>query len=135
MRAVLLDVIAFSAAVVSASVFRWEANGIIWALWVSSLCVGFTTIFVAIASGVKDSSSGPLAVRLLGGLGVLVFFAFHFGLFHFVHSVFLSAFFPLTDDNALLLNKWLHYRPRYLGRLKASGPQRSGLTPAVPYQR
>ncbi len=99
-RSLLLDVIAFSAAVVSASVFRWEASDIIWALWVSSLCVGFTTIIVAIASGVRDPSLGPLALRLGGGLGVLAFFTFHFGLFHFVHSVFLSAFFPLTDDDA-----------------------------------
>ncbi len=99
-RSLLLDVVAFSVAIVSASVFRWEACDIIWALWVSSLCVGFTTIIVTIASKAKDPSSGPLALRILGGLGILAFFVFHFGMFHFVHSMFLAAFFPLTNDDA-----------------------------------
>ena len=98
-RSLLLDVVAFSAAIAAASILRWEATDIIWGLWVSSLCVGFTTIIVGIASKAKDPSFGPPALRLLGGLGVLAFFTFHFGLFHFVHSIFLNTFFPITDDD------------------------------------
>ncbi|MCK4510221.1 hypothetical protein KAW64_00695 [bacterium] len=101
-RSLLLDVVAFSAAIVAASVFRWEATDIIWGLWVSSLSVGFTTIVVGIASRAKDPSSGPLTERLAGGLGILAFFTFHFGLFHLAHSVFLSTFFPITDDDSFL---------------------------------
>ncbi|MCC6414391.1 MAG: hypothetical protein IT582_00565 [Opitutaceae bacterium] len=33
---------------------------------------------------------------LLGGLFLLAFFTVHFGLFHFVHSVFLNHFFPAS---------------------------------------
>ena len=31
-----------------------------------------------------------------GGVFLLVFFTFHFGMFHLVHSVFLGLFFPLA---------------------------------------
>jgi hypothetical protein len=34
----------------------------------------------------------------VGGLGTLAFFTFHFGMFHFVHSVFLNGFFPLVES-------------------------------------
>jgi hypothetical protein len=34
---------------------------------------------------------------LVGGLFLLAFFTFHFGMFHFVHSVFLNLFFPVFD--------------------------------------
>jgi hypothetical protein len=34
---------------------------------------------------------------LVGGLFLLAFFTVHFGLFHFVHSVFLNLFFPVLE--------------------------------------
>ncbi len=90
---VLLDVVAFSTAIILAGVFRWEATDLIWGLWASSLVIGYATIVATISVGVRDSGL-PLTLALAGGLGLLAFFTFHFGMFHLVHGVFLGAFFP-----------------------------------------
>ena len=37
---------------------------------------------------------------LVGGLFLLAFFTVHFGMFHFVHSIFLNSFFPVVPDQA-----------------------------------
>jgi len=42
---------------------------------------------------------GPAAV-VFGSLFLLAFFTFHFGLFHFVHSVFLKTFLPIEGYDA-----------------------------------
>ncbi|OFV80388.1 MAG: hypothetical protein A2Y78_04695 [Acidobacteria bacterium RBG_13_68_16] len=39
-----------------------------------------------------------LVILLPGGLFMLGFFTFHFGLFHLVHGVFLNGFFPLVRE-------------------------------------
>ena len=36
----------------------------------------------------------------MGGLFMLAFFTVHFGMFHFVHSVFLNSFFPIEPGRA-----------------------------------
>ncbi len=90
---VLLDAIAFSTAIVLAGALRWEATDLIWGLWASSFVVGYATIVSTIAVGVRDSKL-PIALALPGGLGLLAFFTFHFGIFHMVHGAFLAGFFP-----------------------------------------
>jgi len=44
--------------------------------------------------GIAIGALGGGAV-LIGGLFMLAFFTVHFGMFHFVHSMFLAMFFPL----------------------------------------
>jgi hypothetical protein len=88
---------AFLLTVFCAVVFRWEAKDIIWGLWISSLCVGYALIVRVILGGVMARPRElPFAAALFGAGFLLMFFTFHFGMFHFVHSVFLNLFFPLT---------------------------------------
>lgn len=92
----------------------WQTTDLVWSLWLSSLVVGYVlivwTIFgpavffgkAALADRPIKFTGRDLAVGalggsayLIGGLFLLAFFTVHFGGFHFVHSAFLSAFFPL----------------------------------------
>jgi hypothetical protein len=90
--------------------FGWRVRDLVWSLWLSSLVVGYAmivwTIFRPMLAGERAaaaSDSPPLAraamggALLVGGLFLLAFFTVHFGLFHFVHSVFLNLFFPVFD--------------------------------------
>jgi hypothetical protein len=97
-RDLALDLLAFAGTVVWATLFRWEARGIIWGLWVSSLTVGYATIVSTVVRGVRSVLGSYRLVAVLGGLGTLAFFTFHFGMFHFVHGVFLNQFFPLLEE-------------------------------------
>lgn len=108
------DVLAFGAGLALAWQFRWETTDLVWSLWLSSLLVGYAmivwTIFgPAVSVGLKawtgrewlrSAPALPLAVGgvayLVGGLFMLGFFTVHFGMFHFVHSIFLNLFFPVT---------------------------------------
>ncbi len=92
----MYEIGAFVLTVVFALLFRWEARDLIWGLWISSLCVGYAFIVKSIVTAilVRDSKI-PLAAAVGAGVALLVFFTFHFGMFHFVHSVFLNLFFPL----------------------------------------
>ncbi len=107
------DALAFAGGLALAWHFRWETRDLVWSLWLSSLVVGYAMIVwmlirpvVVVGSrawGVRDSLGGEGmgsvllagAAAGLGGLFLLAFFTVHFGGFHFVHSVFLKAFFPL----------------------------------------
>ncbi len=114
------DALAFVAGLGLAWYFQWETRDLVWSLWLSSLLVGYAmivwdifgpgaTIARAVWQGRKDFAAEPKgpaiaggAVLLVGGLFLLAFFTVHFGGFHFVHSVFLSAFFPLVPTK----NSW-----------------------------
>ncbi|MCK4409460.1 MAG: hypothetical protein KAW67_05215 [Candidatus Eisenbacteria sp.] len=97
-RDLALDVFAFAGTVACATIFRWEAQDVIWGLWVSSLTVGYATIVSNVVRGVRDVLRGYKVLAVVGGLGALAFFTVHFGMFHFVHAVFLSGFFPLVES-------------------------------------
>lgn len=71
---------------------EWATRDLVWSLWLSSLTVGYAMIL-----WIVFSRTGRKPVALLGGVALLVFFTFHFGMFHLVHSVFLNLFFPVTD--------------------------------------
>ncbi len=107
--------LAFVAGLALAWLGQWETKDLVWSLWLSSLMVGYAmivwTIFGPALVGSQawgdramsaGSANGPLAVGgaayLVGGLFLLAFFTFHFGMFHFVHSVFLNAFFPVRPE-------------------------------------
>jgi len=97
-RDLALDLFAFAGTVACATIFRWEARDVIWGLWISSLTVGYATIVSNIVRGVRGVLGGYKVLAVFGGLGALAFFTFHFGMFHLVHAVFLSGFFPLAES-------------------------------------
>jgi len=65
--------------------FGWKARDLAWSLWLSSLFLGYLTIVVSLFRDGGIPSS----------LAKLLFFTLHFGLFHFIHSAFLSFLLPL----------------------------------------
>ncbi len=93
-----LDLLAFLATIVCVAVFDWQARDVIWALWTCSLCVGYAFIVTAIGSSVYHAKGAQRLLLAGVGLFLLGFFTFHFGMFHFVHSVFLNQFFPLVGS-------------------------------------
>ena len=97
-RDLALDLFAFAGTVACAMLFRWEARDVIWGLWISSLTVGYATIVSTIVRGVRHVLGGYKALAIVGALGALAFFTVHFGMFHFVHAVFLNGFFPLIEE-------------------------------------
>src|SRR5918999_419180 len=115
------DALAFALGLGAAWIAGWTTTDLVWSLWLSSLVVGYATIVwtiarpgLAIARGawreralVSQAMSqwrGPVLVGagilVVGGLFMLAFFTVHFGGFHYVHSQFLAAFFPLDGGHA-----------------------------------
>jgi hypothetical protein len=107
------DALAFAGGLGLAWFLRWETRDLVWSLWLSSLVVGYAMIVWKIfgpavfvghrawvdRAALAEHPKGPMALGgglyLAGGLFLLAFFTVHFGMFHFVHSVFLQAFFPV----------------------------------------
>ena len=115
------DVLAFALGLGVARFAGWTTTDLVWSLWLSSLVVGYSMIVwmivrpaLAIVRGAaRDTqltaqafAQAPLPVAvgvgLLvgGGLFFLAFFTVHFGGFHYVHSQFLSTFFPIDGTPA-----------------------------------
>jgi hypothetical protein len=115
------DALAFALGLGAAGIAGWTTTDLVWSLWLSSLVVGYAMIVwtiirpaLEIARGasrdyalIKEAtaqSPGPVIAGggiLLGvGLFMLAFFTVHFGGFHYVHSQFLAAFFPLDGGTA-----------------------------------
>ncbi len=109
------DALAFAGGLAVAWYAGWQTTDLVWSLWLSSLLVGYAMIAWSIFGPAvfigseatkdrtvkfngKDIAIGALggAAFLVGGLFLLAFFTFHFGMFHFVHSVFLNGFFPVN---------------------------------------
>lgn len=105
------DAVAFAAGLAVAWWLGWNTTDLVWSLWLSSLVVGYALIVWNVTAPLRETAgnmardrgdlAGPGAkvatLVLLGGgtLFGLAFFTVHFGGFHFVHSVFLSVFFPI----------------------------------------
>lgn len=93
------DVAAFGAGLGLAWYFRWETRDLVWSLWLSSLVVGYSMIlwslFTPAVALAREGHGDKAALAVAGGVVLLAFFTFHFGMFHFVHSVFLNSFFPV----------------------------------------
>jgi hypothetical protein len=112
------DALAFSIGLGLAWYFKWETKDLVWSLWLSSLVIGYAMIvwtifgtgaFVAhkafgdraMLDGVgKGKLAAGGTAMLAGGLFMLAFFTVHFGGFHFVHSAFLNAFFPVNPGRS-----------------------------------
>ncbi len=103
------DLLAFVGGLLLAWFGHWQTKDLVWSLWLSSLLVGYAMIVWDIFGtpvGVLSAASaaGAFPGRMLGGglvfagrLFLLAFFTVHFGMFHFVHSVFLNGFFPVME--------------------------------------
>lgn len=96
-RDLLIDLLAFVAMLICVILLDWKTKDMVWGLWACSLCVGYTYIVVGISASVYHAKGMSRLVVAGGGLLLLGFFTFHFGMFHFVHSVFLNMFFPLVE--------------------------------------
>jgi hypothetical protein len=113
------DALAFAGGLAVAWFAGWKTADLVWSLWLSSLLIGYAMIVWMIInplffgqeqlmSNLMYPEKGPApgaglgfkALTVLGGLFLLAFFTVHFGGFHFVHSVFLSVFFPLNPGDA-----------------------------------
>ncbi len=102
------DALAAAAALALAWLLHWQVRDLVWSLWLSSLLVGYAMIVwrifgpvVAMRSAAAGTpAAAPLALYFVGGLFLLAFFTFHFGMFHFVHSVFVNLFFPVSEGHA-----------------------------------
>lgn len=94
-----LDFGAFALGLALAWWLGWSTTDLVWSLWLSSLVVGYALIVWSIARatlhGLRSGESDGVRASVSGALFLLVFFTFHFGFFHFGHSVFLAHFFPL----------------------------------------
>ncbi len=112
---VWLDAVAFVFGLGLAWWWEWNSTDLVWSLWLSSLVIGYALIVwrlsgpwrelvhgIATDRGNRTRALGAkLLIIGLMGLGTLfgvAFFTVHFGGFHFVHSVFLDAFFPVAGD-------------------------------------
>jgi len=100
----IIDLLAFVATVLCAILLQWRTKDIVWGLWACSLCVGYAYIVVGISASVYHAKDMPRLILAGGGLLLLGFFTFHFGMFHFVHSVFLNMFFPLVEGERTFPN-------------------------------
>jgi hypothetical protein len=115
------DALAFVLGLGVARLAGWTTTDLVWSLWLSSFVVGYSMIVwtvvrpavdiaraarqdPAFTAGVLQQSGGAAAVGasilVVGGLFVLAFFTIHFGGFHYVHSQFLGAFFPIDGSGA-----------------------------------
>lgn len=107
------DALALAGGLALAWWLRWQVRDLVWSLWLSSLLVGYAMIVWMIFSpalvverAAAEDGASPLArttlggAYLFGGLFLLAFFTFHFGMFHFVHSMFLNLFSPVFETQA-----------------------------------
>jgi hypothetical protein len=95
-----LDLLAFAGTVALAIGFRWQARDLIWSLWISSLSFGFVWMLTAYLCALVCVPGKAKLAAAVGGLFLMAFFTFHFGMFHFVHGAFLIEFFPLNPEKS-----------------------------------
>jgi hypothetical protein len=95
----LFDLAAFGLGLGLAGLLGWHAGDLVWSLWLASLVLGYATIVLGIAGSIAAAVAARrhLLLATLSGVFLLAFFTVHFGMFHFVHSMFLRGFFPLGD--------------------------------------
>ena len=91
----ILALLAFAATVVIAWLMRWEAGDLMWGAWASSLTYGYVygVVLVLFNPDEADAGDGSQWGRFLG---IMAFFTFIFGSFHYAQGIFLSMVFPIT---------------------------------------
>lgn len=105
-----LDLLAFAIGAGCAWFLGWNTTDLVWSLWLSSLVVGWVALVLGVARL-------PAPAGLVAKVGLVGFFTVHFGLFHFVHAVFLNAFFPVPlahqvgADGSLVVDAYRRFFP------------------------
>ena len=143
------DALAFVSGLALAWFNDWQTKDLVWSLWLSSLVVGYAMIVwnifgpsLVVFQQMSGGGAPPLAksalggIYFVGGLLLLAFFTVHFGGFHFVHSVFLNTFFPMTDAGPRgfpgLSIYWQVVREYWPFVLVAAVAERQAFKPATP---
>lgn len=83
--------------IVLALVFDWGLLTIMWIYWAQSVIIGVFHFFKLLLSGMQSKenpyyNTGIEGLQKFVGVFGSVFFAVHYGMFHFVYFVFLTAF-------------------------------------------
>lgn len=89
-RSTLVLLIANIAALLAAVYFEWDVFELMILYWLETAIIGFFSIVKMIHRG-----------KLLA-IPLIVFFCFHFGMFMFVHLLFLITFFGGQDEGAAI---------------------------------
>lgn len=97
LRHPIFDFAGFALGLALAAAFGWKTKDLVWGLWLSSLVFGYATLVFGIAGAVWRQSREQAGKAIAAGVFLLLFFTVHFGMFHFVHSVFLGLFFPVVE--------------------------------------
>lgn len=132
------DLVAFVTGLGVAWFAGWSTTDLVWSLWLASLTLGFALIAWNITRPLRELLRRSSEDRRPPGTGVtalvagavfgLAFFAFHFGMFHYVHSVFLNMFFPIgstrgplgpSDFFELLSRYWIWLPVAFLAERRA----------------
>lgn len=74
----------------------WRVPELLWSLWLSSLVFGGSwMVLVVLRARARDADTSVASLRSMQA-SLLLFSVLHFGGFHLVHSLFLTALFPLV---------------------------------------
>lgn len=112
------DLLAFAVGIAFAAFNGWDTRSLVWSLWLASLVVGYSLIVVTLVRLVALPAApgspppppgwekmpfgrGLSVASVVLGLFLLAFFTFHFGGFHWGHSIFLNLFFPIDGSPSL----------------------------------
>lgn len=71
----------------------WGAAPLVFLYWLENLIIGAVTLAKMTATSVKDSPVGLIGMAFVGP-----FFVVHYGMFCFVHGVFVSVFAKMNSD-------------------------------------
>src|SRR3972149_5631199 len=111
----IISILAFAVTVVCAIIYGWEATDLIWASWISSLCVGYALSLVSLGSLLhlrgqyKEARTGCAVLILAFFLPLWTFF------YLVVLAETLHGMFPLAGEAfhliAVLRTSARHYWP------------------------
>jgi len=88
---VILIVTANSIPVIGVIFLKWNPFFILFIYWGESLIIGFFNILKMLISGAIDDGKFSLP-GFIGASGISAFFTVHYGMFMFVHGIFLLVF-------------------------------------------
>ncbi len=108
LRHPMFDFAGFALGLALAAAFGWKTKDLVWGLWLSSLVFGYATIVLGIAGAVWRQPREQAGKAIAAGVLLLLFFTVHFGLFHFVHSVFLGLFFPVVERGRMPFDRHVY---------------------------
>ena len=106
------DLFGFGVGLGLAWILHWQTRDLVWGLWLSSFVIGYMTIVFGILGGVNrtviNNSVIGWAIGIFASVFTLAFFTVHFGMFHYVHSIFLNSFFPIVPEQKGSMGPGLH---------------------------